>query len=399
MTNSENPYLRIGTEIYKVVNQPLASGDKCRIIKKWSRQNIKDDNAKNWQSIINNMPKYDGFCFIPNHVSYQREIEGFYNQYEGISYQPEKGDWDLINLFLNHIFGEQYETGLDYIQLIYLKPTQILPILCLVSTERNTGKTTFLNLLKAIFENNMTINTNEDFRNNFNSGWISKVIIGVDEVLLDRKEDAERIKNLSTTRLAKSEAKGKDKIETQFFGKFILCSNNERNFIKIDKSEIRYWVRKVPKFKVEDPSLLEKMIKQIPAFLFFLLHRKMKSKQKTRMWFEPNELHTEALEVLKNNSRSTTEKNLLLMLNEIYAGAHNELNGALYYTAKDLRVLYKEWNNKIVDATEIFTILKNSWNLQPKDSNHYYRTTLHGENVKDKGRYYTIEKSIFENAE
>jgi hypothetical protein len=64
-----------------------------------------------------------------------------------------------------------------------------------VSTERNTGKTNFLNFLKALFGDNMTINRNEDFRSNFNSEWASKLIIGVYETLHDRKEDSERIKS------------------------------------------------------------------------------------------------------------------------------------------------------------------------------------------------------------
>ncbi|WP_233884038.1 primase-helicase family protein [Tenacibaculum piscium] len=91
----------------------------------------------------------------------------------------------------------------------------------------NTGKTSFLNWLKLLFQGNMTINKNEDFRSRFNSDWASKLIISVDEVLLDRREDSERIKNLSTAGSYKTESKGKDKVESNFFGKFILCSNNE----------------------------------------------------------------------------------------------------------------------------------------------------------------------------
>jgi hypothetical protein len=56
----------------------------------------------------------------------------------------------------------------------------------------------------------MTYNKNEDFRSQFNSDWASKLIIAVDEVLLDKVEDSERIKNLSTARTFKTEAKGKD---------------------------------------------------------------------------------------------------------------------------------------------------------------------------------------------
>lgn len=88
----------------------------------------------------------------------------------------------------------------------------------------------------------MTINSNEDFRSNFNAEWAHKLIIGVDETFLDKKEDSERLKSLSTSRYYKIEAKGYDRQEIEFFGKFILCSNNEDNFISIDPGEIRYWI-------------------------------------------------------------------------------------------------------------------------------------------------------------
>lgn len=135
---------------------------------------------------------------------------------------------------LRHIFGEQYELGLDYLQLLYLQPIQKLPILLLVSEERNTGKSTFLNFLKLLFQNNVTFNTNEDFRSQFNSDWAGKLLIVVDEVLLNRREDSERLKNLSTTLSYKVEAKGKDRDEIAFFAKFVLCSNNEYLPVIID---------------------------------------------------------------------------------------------------------------------------------------------------------------------
>lgn len=126
-------------------------------------------------------------------------------------------------------------------QLLYLHPIEKLPILLLVSEERNTGKSTFLNFLKALFGGNVTFNTNEDFRSQFNSDWAGKLLILVDEVLLDRREDSERLKNLSTTLSYKVEAKGKDRDEISFFAKFVLCSNNERLPVIIDTGETRYW--------------------------------------------------------------------------------------------------------------------------------------------------------------
>ena len=90
--------------------------------------------------------------------------------------------------FVEYLFRDQKELGLDYLQLLYLKPNQILPILCCVSVLRNTGKSSFLKWLKNIFEYNMTFLTNSDFTSQFNSDWTDKVIIAVDEVLFKTDE-------------------------------------------------------------------------------------------------------------------------------------------------------------------------------------------------------------------
>ncbi len=78
------------------------------------------------------------------------------------------------------------------------------------------------------------------FRSQFNSDWAGKLLIVVDEVLLNRREDTERLKNLSTVLTYKVEAKGKDRYEVPFYTKFVLCSNNERNPVLIDAEETRF---------------------------------------------------------------------------------------------------------------------------------------------------------------
>lgn len=220
---SEN-YLRIGTSYYKKVKKPLASGNHVENLLLWSAEIIRQDHGK---AFLAGVSKYDGFCLVPSHLDYKQSVGTFYNLYHKFEHIPKKGYPTKTLQFLNHIFGEQLKLGIDYLKIMLLNPTQRLPILCLVSKERGTGKTTFLNFLKALFGNNMTINSNEDFRSNFNSEWASKLIIGVDETFLDRIEDSERIKNLSTSKYYKVEAKGKDRHEIEFFGKFVLCSNNE----------------------------------------------------------------------------------------------------------------------------------------------------------------------------
>ena len=187
-------YVRVGTTLYKIVFQPLINGTFAKRRVPWSMGTLRYDHGKDF---IASVPKYDGFCTVPSHVDYKRNIGSFLNLYEPITHTPQKGKFPHIQELILHIFGEHYELGMDYFQLLYLNPVQKLPILLLVSQERNTGKSTFLNFLKAIFQDNVTFNTNEDFRSQFNADWAGKLLIGVDEVLLNRREDSERLKNLT----------------------------------------------------------------------------------------------------------------------------------------------------------------------------------------------------------
>ncbi|MCK5906118.1 MAG: helicase, partial [Flavobacteriales bacterium] len=308
MSTELKKFLRIGTDYYMVDSIPTLKGESKERLINWKRSTIVDDHGI---KSIQEVKKYKSFCAVPSHTNYKAEIALCYNKYQELSHRLKHGNFDNTKKFLVHIFGNQYELGMDYIGILWHYPSQILPILSLVSNERNTGKTTFLNWMKAIFEGNMTINKNEDFRSPFNSDWADKLVVAIDEVLLDKKEDSEMLKNLSTARHYKEESKGKDKREIDFFGKFILCSNNEDSFVKIDQEEIRYWVRDVPKLQSDDPFLLDKIIKEIPHFLYFINNRTIVSQNKTRMWFSAKQISTSALDILKKGNKTFNEKQLI----------------------------------------------------------------------------------------
>jgi hypothetical protein len=297
-------YIRIGTSLYKVVQRPLISGDFIEEKILWSYETLRQDYGKN------NLPeieKYDGFCIIPDHVNY-RQIHGTYlNQYEPINHLPCPDEFPHIRFFMKHIFGDQIELGLDYLQILYTQPTQMLPILLLVSNERNTGKTTFLRFLKMIFGKNATFNTNEDFRSQFNADWAHRLLVLVDELLLNKIEDTEKIKNLSTAGDYKIEAKGKDRREIEFFAKFVLCSNNEKNPIIIPKEEVRFWVRKINPITKDNIHLREQMAPEISHFLYFLLNRELSTRNESRMWFNPAVLETPALLKIKKYNTNKIE--------------------------------------------------------------------------------------------
>ncbi|QGY47236.1 hypothetical protein GM418_27295 [Maribellus comscasis] len=389
---SDMPYIRIGTSYFKKVKAPTLSGDFNEILVPWNIDTIKQDFGKTY---VADIPKYDGFTCIPNHINFKQVCSGFYNKYSPLSNKPKKGSIEVSTLFVKHIFGNQYELGLDYLQLLYQKPVHILPILCLVSKERSTGKSTFLKWLKAIFENNLTYLTNDSFGSQFNSDWANKLLICIDEVLFNKEELTERIKYLCTTNHNKMEAKGKDKIEVEFFGKFILCSNNEDNFIKIDAAEERFWVRKISKFETEDTDLLDKLVKEIPAFLFFLNNRELSAPRITRMWFTPSQIRTRALQNLIRHNRSRVEKELafiLFMVMEKYDLDEVE------FCPQDAMFAVNQTRVK-TDLTQIRHLLKKEWKLTPKSNSLTYEKFAiwnRGEITRetDTGRFYTVKKEF-----
>ncbi|GGE20318.1 primase-helicase family protein [Sphingobacterium cellulitidis] len=391
--NNTYPYIRVRTTYYKKIKMPLLSGDVVETLTPWSLEVIKQDYGRKWSEIFDQIPKYDGFTNIPSHVEYRRSYKGFYNQYEPLLVKPSEGEFKTIEMFLQHIFGEQFPFGLDYLTILYQKPTELLPVLCLVSVQRGTGKSTFLYLLKSIFNANMTFNSNEDFRSNFNNSWINKLVIGVDEVLLDRKEDSEKIKNLSTARSYKMEAKGVDRSETEFFGKFILCSNNEDSFISIDPLETRYWIRKIKPLESTDPFMLDKMKSEVPAFMYFLERRDITTEKKSRMWFTPEELMTDSLLKIKKRFRNKVETELLSIVSEIMDNFELE---TFQFTNKDAIELLRS-NNIRVTRMETKRII-DDWNIPVSNNTFNYVTYKYDMNgivyeSHQKGRFYSINRS------
>ena len=366
------PYLRVGTTYYKTIEKPTISGDKLQILTKWSRETIIHDHEKKY---LGKIPKYDGFCCIPEHINYRKFIDGFYNLYNEIPFQPASGEIQKENIpfsinFMSHIFGEQLEFGLDYIKILLLYPTQILPILCLVSKERSTGKTTFIKWMKEVFGLNMTYIKGDSFGSQFNSDWASMLLVAIDEVFFDKKEITERLKYLSTTNKDKIEAKGKDREEAEFFAKFILCSNNEDNFIQIDENEIRFWIRKINPIKQENTEFLKNLIAEIPAFLKFLKDRKFSTQKFTRMWFTPAQIRTKALQKLVFKNANKLELKIIELLYEFFESNEDQ---EIHVVPQDiLSMVNRMFRPTYWTRNDVRNVLKDSWKLEPQKNGLTY---------------------------
>ena len=394
----EDRFERIGTTYYKIVRQHNAAGELSERRLPWSIEAIRQDYGKDF---LANIPKYDGFCCVPAHIGYNTVVGTFLNRYASISHRPKPGEWPTIEALVRHIFGSQYELGLDYLQLLYTKPLQKLPILLLVSEERNTGKSTFLNFLKALFEANVTFNTNESFRSQFNSDWNGKLIIVVDEVLLNKREDSERLKNLSTTYRYKVEAKGQDREEVSFFAKFVLCSNNEYLPVVIDPGETRYWVRKIERLKSDDTAFLDKVKAEIPAFLHHLSERMMSTTEESRMWFDPRLTDTAALQKIIRANRNRVEIELAELLMDIMESRNID---TVDFCLNDILCLF-DYQRVKTDRTALRRVVQECWKLRPAPNSLCYTTYQIGVFLNEPsyvesrkvGRYYTVTRQMLEN--
>lgn len=314
-------YFRVGDDYFEKIYVPNEIGKLEYRFDKRTKGTIIDDHGK---TIIPHIPKYKAFCVKPDHVNYQEVIDNCFNSYKPFEYEPSGADTDCptIMSFLEHIFRDMLPLGLDYIQLLYQRPTEKLPILCLVSREQKTGKSTFTDFLKAIFTGNMAIIGNDQLENNFNAGWADKLIICCEESFIEKKKTVEKIKALSTGKRIDMERKGVDSTEISFFGKFILNSNNETTFTIANETDTRYWVIKVHAVEASNPNLLDELIAEIPNFLQLLNSRSLSVPTKEdRMWFAFDKIRTSAFDKLVEANKSGPQRELTNIVKNLFLDA------------------------------------------------------------------------------
>ena len=324
-------YFRVGDQYYEKIKIPNKYNELEKTFHRRMKGTIGDDYGREF---CKHIAKFKAFCNLPDHINYQEVIHSCYNVYGPFDHEAEPGDCENTLEFLRHIFGvnnihykhpmiegnliNEFELGMDYLQLLYQKPTQTLPILCLVSRENATGKSTFAKWLKMIYQQNAAIVGNAELADNFNASWATRLLVICDEAKIDKQIVVEKVKSMSTADKILMNAKGKDHVEIDFFAKFIFLSNNEDNFIYASDDDVRYWIRKVPRIKTHNVHLLKHLQDEIPAFLDLLNKRKIKTPNVHRAWFDPNIIKTEALAKVIANSRPTIEKEIRTRIREMF---------------------------------------------------------------------------------
>ena len=317
----ECAYVRVGTKYFKNISKIDRYGVNRTELVYWEKMTLSEDYSPQF---IEDIGKYDDFTIEPNNKEYSSIINNNYNLYSQFEHKPcAEEDYDenigfyWIKTLIEHIFGDQVELGIKYLKILYDNPKQALPILVLISEERSTGKTTFVDFLNIMFGANMVIINPQDISNGFNGSYADKNIIAIEESRFDSIQATEKLKNLATQKEILVNSKHIRQYSIPFYGKLIITSNDETKFSKVDSPEIRYWVRKVPTLKGKgNHQILSDIRKEIPQFLYYLNTLPAVDVTKSRMVFEADEIATAELQTVKNESRSGLHKDIEMYLEQ-----------------------------------------------------------------------------------
>ena len=384
----DEAYLRIGTDYFKRIMKRDRYGLLREELKKWSKEEIKLDHGSMFLSTIS---KFDDFVIAPNNNGGDQIIDNCYNLYSKFQHKSKAGEWDWTKVLLEHIFGDQFELALIYLKVIYQHPKRALPILTLVSKERQTGKTTFINWMQYIFGKNMVQIDPDTIGSQFNGEYATANIVAIDETVLDKKIAVEKIKALATKKTISVNYKFISNFSVPFFGKIILASNNEDKFMRVDSEEIRFWVRKLSKPTIENHNIENDMIAEIPAFLHHLEGLAAVDFTKSRMVFTPEQLSNESLLKVKNESKSWLYHELCEVFTDYFTG---EFEGDYVFARPtDIKKKFFERNSK-VEIHYIRRVLKMDFELETeRPSTYSSEETLINEKLN--GTPFKISRELF----
>lgn len=382
------PFIRVGGDYFKVIKNIDRFDIERKELKRWKKDDLKDDFGKD---IIKYIDKFDNFILKPDNKNHCQTVGNLYNLYNQFSHKPKSGDITWSKRILEHIFGEQYDLGLRYLQILYLYPQQILPILVLASRTRETGKSTFLDWMSIIFGANMVIINPADITSQFNSSYGLANIIGIEETVSDKSSTVEKLKALSTTKFINMNQKFIDNYKVPFFGKFIITTNDERKFMKVEDDEIRFWVKVVGKPKFKNTAILTDLINEIPALLQTLEELPVPDFTRSRMVFTAEEIRTDSLDRVKKESMPELYKEIFERFAHFFFNSNYD---EVYCHHLDIKNKWFLSNNNI-SSSYIRTIIKENFKLKPEETIYY--SPFNESPTKTVNRPFLFKKSMFIN--
>ena len=370
-------YLYVSNKSFKIIYENNSKGFPEPVRDPRGIESIKREmkraglKGNDLEEALLKIPTYEGFANEPDFLNYQKEIVvkerySYLNLAYPVPHRPEPGEWPNIEGFLRHVFAnkgeDKFEIGLDMMQLYFTRPKQKQRILSLVSKENETGKSTFLQLLREMFGQNMSIIGNAEFQSQFNP-WITKAMLGVDESRI-HPDSISMIKSLVTNtyvRLNDKNVPAKDIIN---YTKLVMTTNDIFDFASIGEQENKWFVVEVSPIKKRDAELPQKMFAEIPAFLHHLLHRKLRHYTTGSRFAIPDEaVRTEALVRLKQYSKPILQR----LIEEYVRDIFKEFT----FRDDEFKIDAKRLHEEIFDGRSDYRFTKHDIATVPEDTLQY----------------------------
>lgn len=373
-----NSFIRVGVQYYRKIirhydvltkeNKTITIRKKS--LEKWNRTEIVEDYVKRLglKHAFNMIPKFTSFANIAgHHEQYKNVIGEEFNLYHSLPYDPAPGSWETTKKYLEHIskneFQDKFDVLIDMLYLKYTNPIIKLPVVVLYSPEMNTGKSTFLFWLDALFGSNANLISNKDLDDQFNEYLLGNVLL-LDEAIINEKA-AEMIKTACVSNFMSIRMMYAPAAKLPFFGTFFLTTN-KLQFVQVDESQDRYMILRVPVLKNNlDPNILEKMKDEIPAFVYYLKneHKMRFPQKKARFWFQAHDMATETLTELKKRSQKMVFKAIKEWAkNFFHMYKIEEFEHVPVLMTEEIR----EYSSRNISANEISNCLKDDLNLKPE---------------------------------
>jgi len=87
-------YIRVGTDYFKIIEKPDRFGILRTHLKRWSKDEIKQDHLGSDKYYLDKIPKYDDFIIEPdNNGTLKSVIANLYNMYSPLPHEPSEGEW------------------------------------------------------------------------------------------------------------------------------------------------------------------------------------------------------------------------------------------------------------------------------------------------------------------
>lgn len=371
---AEYRWIKVGDEYYeRLIEHDIFTKSNSVIYRRRKRQEMVTEGVA-----ITKIPRFHDWICQPSHTDYKRIISikheneefKFFNSYQPMPHSPKEfalpdefirnpETFDYENIpeirhtaaFMKHIFGwdehrNKYLTlGWDWITLCYLNPTQRLQALCLVSSEEGTGKSTFINLILALFGQNATKTEASRIGGNFNALSGGKVIQCVEETKDEKGSIENKLKDLITAYEKVVEAKHQDARVVKSFDKYIFASNHEDGFMKVGTETTRFAVMKVKAIKDKVPDFEEKLYLEIPYLMYFMQKRKVITPKTDRLWFSPKLWENEALLKLRHASKDQVQQVMEELMQSIWIRCRIA-EPILYVSSQYLKLLMCAYGGK-----------------------------------------------------